>query len=334
MLFMSAKIPALVAASGSTAPTAAFMAAFVVGAATANAAAAATPASSPAQFSGDVPLYIEQAFSAGIDHQYDGPWEYFVGGGVAAFDCNQDRMPDLFFAGGEGPAGLYINESQAGGALRFTRLPSQVTDLQSVTGAYPLDIDNDGYLDLVVLRVGENRVLRGGPECSFTHANASFQYEGGRAWTTGFTATFEAQAHFPTLAFGNYVDRTAPGSPWGTCHDNELLRPVSTDDGVSYANVQPLTPGYCSLSILFTDWNKSGTDALRITNDRQYYRGGEEQLWRLDKGRYPRLYTQSEGWQPLVIWGMGIAEGDLNADGYPEYLLTSMAIPNCNHSTW
>lgn len=293
------------------------------GVTTAN-AAAATPASTPVQFTSDVPLYVEQAFSAGIDHHYDGPWEYFVGGGVAAFDCNQDRMPDLFFAGGEGPAGLYINESQAGGALHFTRLPSPITDLTGVTGAYPLDIDNDGYRDLVVLRVGENRLLRGGPDCSFTHANSSFRYEGGRAWTTGFTATFEAQATFPTLAFGNYVDRTAPGSPWGTCHDNELLRPVTADDGVSYASVQPLTPGYCSLSILFTDWNKSGSDALRITNDRQYYRGGQEQLWRLDAGRYPRLYTQSEGWQPLVIWGMGIAEGDFNADGYPEYLLTSM----------
>ncbi len=76
--------------------------------------------------------------------------------------------------------------------------------------------------------------------------------------------------------------------------------------------------------MLFTDWNKSGRDALRITNDRHYHRGGEEQLWDLYSGRYPRLYTRADGWQSLVIWGMGIAEGDLNADGFPEYVLTSM----------
>ena len=76
--------------------------------------------------------------------------------------------------------------------------------------------------------------------------------------------------------------------------------------------------------MLFTDWNKSGTDALRITNDRHYYRDGEEQLWRLNSGSYPRLYGRADGWDSLVIWGMGIAETDLNADGYPEYALTSM----------
>ncbi|MBX2840071.1 MAG: CRTAC1 family protein, partial [Gammaproteobacteria bacterium] len=87
---------------------------------------------------------------------------------------------------------------------------------------------------------------------------------------------------------------------------------------------QSLSPGHCALSMLFTDWNKSGQDSLRITNDRHYHRGGEEQLWRLDKDRYPRLFTRADGWQSLVIWGMGIAEGDLNADGFPEYVLTSM----------
>jgi hypothetical protein len=76
--------------------------------------------------------------------------------------------------------------------------------------------------------------------------------------------------------------------------------------------------------MLFTDWNKSGEPALRITNDRQYHRGGEEQLWRIPPGGGPRVYGRSDGWQRVVIWGMGIAEGDLNADGVPEYALTSM----------
>ena len=76
--------------------------------------------------------------------------------------------------------------------------------------------------------------------------------------------------------------------------------------------------------MLFTDWNQSGTPSLRVTNDRQYYRGGEEQMWHVDPGKLPRLYTAAEGWRHLSIWGMGIAEADLNGDGYPEYALTSM----------
>ena len=77
--------------------------------------------------------------------------------------------------------------------------------------------------------------------------------------------------------------------------------------------------------MLFTDWNKSGTPSLRVSNDREYYEGGQEQLWHVDPGKAPALYTDAEGWKVLRIWGMGIASADLNGDGYPEYFLTSMA---------
>lgn len=275
------------------------------------------------KFYGDVPHYIEQAEAAGIQHAYTGPWEYFVGGGISTFDCNQDRLPDLYIAGGKSPAKLYVNQSQPGADLRFEVVDSSSLSLSNVLGSYPIDINNDGFLDLIVLRVGENYLYQGGANCEFTRANGQWNFNGGNAWSTAFSATFEADATFPTLAIGNYVDRSAPGSPWGTCEDNELYRPASADKP-SYQDKQLLTPGHCALSMIFSDWNKTGRDALRITNDRHYYRGGQDQLWRLDSGRYPRQYTQSEGWQPLVIWGMGLAEADINADGYPEYAITSM----------
>ena len=259
------------------------------------------------------------------EHVYAGGWEHFVGGGVASLDCDGDRMPDLFVAGGERPSALYRNGSVPGGALAFEPVDDPDTALVGATGAYPLDLDADGHDDLVVLRVGENRILKGGPDCAFEPANALFGLDGGRAWTTAFSATFEPGLPGPTLAFGNYVDRSAPGSPWGTCDDNVLIRPRSGEDGtVRYDEPVALSPGHCALSLLFTDWNRSGADDLRVTNDRHYHRGGQEQLWRMDAGRYPRLWSASEGWAPLVIWGMGIAEADLDADGFPEYALTSM----------
>lgn len=283
-------------------------------------------------FQGDIPAFEEQAMAAGITHRYEGPWEYFVGGGVSSFDCNGDRMPELFIAGGQNPASLYVNESLPGKTLRFRKSNEQSTMLTGVLGSYPIDIDNDGYLDLAVLRLGENLLLKGSDNCRFKAANALWGFDGGSAWSTAFSASFETGNSFPTLAMGNYVDRTAPGSPWGTCHDNELHRPTrntqvteSSDNTIpDYSNRQLLSPGYCALSMLFTDWNRSGSDALRITNDRHYYRGGEEQMWRVDNERYPRLYRRADGWAPLIIWGMGIAETDLDADGFPEYALTSM----------
>jgi hypothetical protein len=275
-------------------------------------------------FAHDVPHMVEQAAAAGINHHYTGDWEYFVGGGAASFDCNADRLPDLFLAGGEGPSGLYVNGSATGGELQFKQKPlfDDEADLKRVTGAYPININNDAYVDLAVMRLGKNYLLRGGPNCSFTKANKDFAFDGGRDWTTAFSAIWEEDAVYPTLAFGNYVDRDAPGSPWGTCSDNQLMR--TSNDTLTYADVLPLTPSYCTLSMSFTDWEGRGDFDLRVTNDRQYHRGGYEQMWDVTAGEDPRQYGTADGWQKLIIWGMGIAEADLNSDGKPEYALSSM----------
>ncbi|MEJ8476747.1 CRTAC1 family protein [Roseibium algae] len=272
-----------------------------------------------------VPTFVEEAATAGLDHTYGGPWEFFVGGGVAIFDCNADRRPDLFIAGGKEEAGLYTNQSPTGGALSFEKIDSGLSERheKNILGAYPLDFDNDGIMDIAVLRLGENLLLKGMGECRFETANRALGFDGGREWSTAFSAVWEAGATYPTLAFGNYVDRSAPGSPWGTCSDNFLFRPQ--DGGrLDYSENIRLSPGYCTLSILFTDWNRSGEQALRVSNDRHYYRGGEEQLWALPPGRPPRPYRRADGWRHLKIWGMGIASIDLNVDGYPEFALTSM----------
>jgi len=276
-------------------------------------------------FTADVPILHEEAASAGIAHSYTGGWEFFVGGGVASFDCNGDRRPDLVIAGGTSPAQFFVNESRTGGPLAFRALETglKADDLSKVLGVYPLDIDNDRHMDLVLLRLGRNLVLKGGPDCQFEKANRTFAIDGGRAWSTGMSAIWENGSQFPTIAIGNYVDRSAPGTPFGTCEPNQLLRP-RPGDAPDYSDPMTLEPGYCALSVLFTDWNRTGRPDLRIANDRQYYRDGQEQLWQMTEGRPPRLYSASQGWQRLTIWGMGIAETDFDADGLPEYALTSM----------
>ncbi|MDW6022034.1 CRTAC1 family protein [Mesorhizobium sp. BAC0120] len=273
-----------------------------------------------------VPSFLEETATSGLDSVYAGDWQYIVGGGVATFDCSGDGYPDMLLAGGEAPAKFYRNVSTRGGALKFVAQKSGL-ELDKVTGAYPLDVDGDGNTDLVLLRVGENVVMRGLGGCRFERANELWGFDGGDAWSTALAATWERGADWPTIAIGNYFNRNEDLAPWGTCTDNWLHRPLTADGRPQRKFAPPvaLKPSFCPLSMLFTDWNRSGLPSLRVSNDREYYKGGQEQLWRLELGKEPTLYTAADGWKFLRIWGMGIASYDLDSDGYPEYFLTSMA---------
>lgn len=252
-------------------------------------------------------------------HIYDGGWEHFVGGGVATFDCNDDDFPDFFAAGGTNPAQLFINRTgQSGNPVKFSaHTPSSLAQT-GVLGAYPLDINGDQLLDLAILRVGPDILMKGLGDCKFEpFSNLGFQ--SADHWTTAFSATWEKGNTLPTLAFGTYVDRTNPDGPFEACDDTLLYRPV----GEGYGDAQALSPGFCSLSILFSDWKRSGTADLRISNDRHYYvRGGQEQMWKMDGE--PRLYRKDEGWKEYRLWGMGIASRDMNSDGFNDVFLTSI----------
>ena len=153
---------------------------------------------------------------------------------VAAFDCDDDERTDLYLAGGEGDAALYRNRSELGGSLRFEQAADPSTDLASVTGAYPVDIDGDGHIDLAVLRLGEDVILRGLGDCRFERANEALAFDGGSGWTVGFSATWETQAAaLPTLAFGDYLALDDQGEPTSACADDRLVRPAAS--GMTYA---------------------------------------------------------------------------------------------------
>ena len=278
---------------------------------------------------GPVPHFVDETASSGLDFTYDGPFVYAVGGGVAVFDCNGDGREDLYIAGGAGAAGLFRNDSEIGGPLRFTRLDDPAADLDKVNGAYPIDVDGDGNVDLITLRNGENVALRGLGDCRFERANEAWHLDGGNELTEAFSATWEVGASWPTLAIGNYADADSQ-DPATWCEPNYLVRPVvgaAASSSGPFAPPSLLQPSFCALSMLFSDWDDSGRMDLRVSNDLHYYDPnlGEEQLWRMAPREAPRLYTADDGWNRVQIQGMGIASRDLNGDGLPELYLTSQA---------
>ena len=269
-----------------------------------------------------IPRFVEETDTAGLQSRFEGEDEYMVGGGVATFDCDDDGLPEIHVTAGVNRATFYRNHSTRGGPILLQEARSGL-ESNGAIGAYPLDVDSDGHIDVVVLRVGEVQIFRGLGQCKFERANERWNFRTGNDWHTAFAATWERDAIWPTLAIGTYIDRTKPEFPWGSCTPGLLFRPAP--DGRSFAEAVPLKPGHCALSMQFSDWNRSGTPALRVSNDREYYKGGQEQLWKLLPRQAPALYTAAEGWKPLQIWGMGIASHDLDGDGFPEVFLTSMS---------
>ncbi len=309
----------------------------------------------------DAPRYVEAAAVAGLDHAYrDGPapiasvrlgaadaygldapdaGAFVVGGGVAALDCDADGLLDLVLAGGAAPAALYRNRTRppsrpgAVAPIAFAKsrdaaaafgLPQ--AEIAGVVGAYAFFWDADAEPDLLLLRFGRNRLLRGLGDCRFEDATDAAGLPETPDWTPAFAAYWPDGAELPVLALGSYVDRNRPLDRTGNCDSGYLLAPAST---TAYGAPIPIEPAGCALSLLFVDWAGDGAVALRVSNDRQYAdpRVGE-QLFEIDGASgapRPVLFTEDDGWRPTEIWGMGLAAADLDGDRRPEIVATSMA---------
>ena len=270
-----------------------------------------------------VPKFADETQSAGIQSRFENSNdEFLVGGGVATFNCDESGLPSMFITSGANPSKFYRNVSKVGGELKFVVEKSGLETTNAI-GAYPIDIDGDGKIDLVVLRVGEVQVFKGLGNCKFELANDRWNIHTPPHWHTAFSATWEKGNKLPTLAFGTYTDLKKKRYPWGSCTPAALYRPEPGAD--QYGPPIRLEPSYCALSMLFSDWSRSGHADLRVGNDREYYRNGREQLWQIKPGQAPHLFTPEEGFKPLQIWGMGIASADLDGSGYPSVFITSMA---------
>ena len=212
----------------------------------------------------------------------------YNGAGVAVGDIDNDGLPDVFFSGNMVSSRLYLNK----GDMRFDDITERagVTTRAWATGATMADINGDGYLDIYV--------SMSGPEWSkaVERANALFINNRDRTFTEAAAKYGIADTSFTTHAV--FLDYDRDG-----CLDLFLLNNSPADFSRGEVIRHPLgvrgeTPG---------SYN-------------QLYRNG-------CNGSFTNV-SREAGILRDAGYGLGVAVGDLNSDGWPDIYVSNDGTPN------
>ena len=212
----------------------------------------------------------------------------YNGAGVAIGDIDNDGLPDIFFAGNMVSSRLYLNK----GHMRFDDITGRagVGTNRWATGATMVDINNDGYLDIYV--------SVSGPEWSKPEerANLLFINNGNRTFTEAAAQYGIGDTGFTTHAV--FLDYNGDG-----CLDLFVL------------NNSP------------KDFSR-GADISHPAGVRTESVGGYNELYRNScHGKFTNV-SREAGILREAGYGLGVAVGDLNGDGWPDIYVSNDATPN------
>ena len=204
---------------------------------------------------------------------------YYNGGGVAIGDFNNDNLNDIYFTSNQGPDKLYINQ----GNLRFEDVTASAKILNTngwTTGVTHVDINNDGFLDIYVCKVGGFLNLEGQ---NLLFVNQGLDENGipwfkedARAYNLDLV-TFSTQAGFFDYDLDGDLDM--------------FLLTHSVYPNRSYGKGD----------------NRSLRDTL----------SGDRLLENVN-GRFVDVTANANIFQNKIGYGLGLAIGDLNNDRYPD----------------
>jgi hypothetical protein len=212
----------------------------------------------------------------------------YNGAGVAVGDIDNDGLPDIFFSGNMVSSRLYLNKGQ----MRFEDVTerARVGTTRWATGASMVDINGDGYLDIYV--------SVSGPEWSKPEerANQLFINNGDRTFTEAAAKYGIADTSFTTHAV--FLDYDGDG-----CLDLFLLNNSPKDFSRGEVVRHPLgVPGQTP--------------------------GSYNQLYRNTcQGTFTNV-SKEAGILRDPGYGLGVAVGDLNRDGWPDIYVSNDGTPN------
>lgn len=271
-----------------------------------------------------------------------------TGGGVAVLDYDGDCWPDLFFPqGSRWPAGssepvldgtltdrLFRNENGQG-FVDITELAGLV-DRGFGQGMAVGDFDSDGFPDLYVANIGRNQLFQNNGDGTFSDVTESSSLKL-TDWTTScLLVDLNADGH-PDLFDVNYLDGPdvfellcdgfgcSPKNFDGI--SDRLL--ISSGDG-TFEHIAAATPAgkdSKGMGILAIDLTDRGRPSLFISNDQvpnfllRNSRTESDPGVRFENEAFFNGLAYNE--DGLAMACMGIASGDADGNGYPDFFVTN-----------
>lgn len=260
----------------------------------------------------------------GINHPTLAP--YMMAGGISVFDFNQDGYEDLYFTGGEYPDQLFLNIE----GKRFENVTTS-TGLDQIQDRYTMgvvagDLDNDGYPDLFVSthRGERNICLRNVNGEYFEDVSVAAGFFGTKWSSSASMADTDLDGDLD-IYVGNYVDFFE--DPFflnvSEMQPNHFFENKGDWEFEGSADLFMGGEDGCTLVSCFSDFDNDMDPDLFIINDlgwqftpNELYVNQNNEAGFLERAA---ALGVAEGMN-----GMGIAIGDVNADGYFDYYFSNI----------
>lgn len=300
----------------------------------------------------------------GINFQYfngETGFKYLIesmGGGVAVLDYDADGWPDLYFAQGcRIPVDLdnkdfldRLYRNRGDGTFEDVTEQAGLSENGYSQGCAAGDIDNDGFVDLVIANYGRNTVYRNQGDGTFIDITESCGALAPQMSSSVALADLDRDGDLD-LYVSNYVDGLKvcrdPTGRISTCDpsnfDGEQDRLYLNAGDGTFVDVTEasgiVAPNGKGLGVLVADLDDDGWPDIYVANDGTpnfFFRSQPDQLeassseWPIPKfkeeGLISGLALSAEG---RAEAGMGIACGDVNGDGLLDLLTTNYYLETC-----
>ncbi|MCG8384440.1 MAG: CRTAC1 family protein [Cytophagales bacterium] len=267
--------------------------------------------------------FKEISESTGITHYQHDP--YYISGGVAIFDFNNDGYEDLYFTGGLKPGKLYENVGSASFVDVSDIIDSDVLKTAFTQGVAIGDVNNDGYDDIfITTHKGYGNILLLNFEGKrFIDASGSLKSNLRNVWSTSATMADVDMDGDLDIYVGNFVDyntesfkdesisATIPNS----LYINKNGSFIDEAAGFNVANEGS------TLAVSFTDVNNDSHPDVYVGNDHGK-RFSPNALYINNPPGNTFERAPAEMGADVAINSMGIAIGDYDEDEDLDYYIT------------